>query len=63
MTREIVMEIVDCKECINSACDFRNHLHEVSDTRCICEQFIKQRTLNPDIAEFFYATCERFKKC
>ena len=61
MTREIVMEVVDCKKCINFACDFKNNLHEVSDTRCICGQFIKQRTLNPDIAEFFYATNERLK--
>lgn len=59
MTREIIMEIVDCKECMNSACDFKNHLHEVSDTRCICEQFIKQRILNLDIAEFVEVLNER----
>ena len=27
------------------------------------EVYIVKRELNPDIADFFWATCERFKQC
>ena len=53
----------DCKECMNLSCEIKKNIDKVQNTICICREYQKERVLNPDIAEFFYATNERFKQC
>ena len=63
MTREMNKPIwaSDCKECMNLGCEYKKHIDLLTNTICVCGEFKKERTLNEDIAEFFYATNERLK--
>ena len=63
MTREMNKPswAVDCKECWNLGCEYKKHIDKLNNTICVCNQFIRERKLNEDIAEFFWATCERYR--
>lgn len=58
------MKYLGCQECDN----YRTiELHDAKLTCCWADVKdplkcpLKKRVLNPDIAEFFWATCERYK--
>ena len=54
--------VYNCHECFNTDCGYWSNYNHYDDEE-ITEQDIKRlRQLNPDIAEFFNATCERYRK-
>ena len=46
-------EIYNCNECFNTDCGYWSNYNHIEEKQ--------ERVLNPDIAEFFYATCERYR--
>jgi hypothetical protein len=47
-------EYYNCNECFNTDCGYWSNYNHIDEKR--------ERVLNPDIAEFFNATCERYRK-
>ena len=61
-------ETYNCHECTDMGCEHWGDYNLVDDEECTEEELLEigrkynVRVLNPDIAEFFNATCERYRK-
>lgn len=54
--------VYNCHECFNTDCGYWSHYNHCEDEEITEEDIERLRILNPEIANFFYATCERYRK-
>lgn len=54
--------VYNCHECFNTDCGYWEHYNHCDDEEITEQDIERLRQLNPDIAEFFEATCERYRK-
>lgn len=54
--------VYNCHECFNTDCGYWSNYNHYDDEEITEQDIERLRVLNPDWAEFFQATCERYRK-